>query len=87
MTNTSCFYGDGSLANDWAYVPCHDNKPDFAYSTCCIPNVGDRCLGNGLCDYTSGNYLYRPPCADDDGRGCPSICPDGSSLGLLIGLG
>ncbi|RDA86869.1 hypothetical protein CP532_1428 [Ophiocordyceps camponoti-leonardi (nom. inval.)] len=73
----SCFYGDGSLANDWAYTACRDTTASFPYSTCCVPSAGDRCLSKGLCDYTTGGYLYRGACADERGQGCPSICPDG----------
>ncbi|RCI12355.1 hypothetical protein L249_0478 [Ophiocordyceps polyrhachis-furcata BCC 54312] len=75
----SCFYADGSLANDWAYTACRDTTASFPYSTCCVPSAGDRCLSKGLCDYTTGGYLYRGACADEHGQGCPSICPESSN--------
>src|ERR1700760_657620 len=55
-TNT-CYYPDGSVANDYAYVPCTGSQ----YSTCCNPSEGDVCLSNGLC-YWQGHFPYRAAC-------------------------
>jgi hypothetical protein len=77
----TCFYPDGSAADDLEYEICGDEDTIFS-STCCDIGRGDVCRRNGLCSYT-GNYDYRGACSSENWDQCQDICP-GSKSNMTI---
>ncbi|KLO91722.1 uncharacterized protein LW93_4619 [Fusarium fujikuroi] len=63
---------------DYKYKPCGSGNTTF--STCCLP--GDRCLPNGLCEWT-GHFRYQGACSSDDMSECQFVC-DLKPKGLLV---
>ncbi|KAJ9156760.1 hypothetical protein NKR19_g4189 [Coniochaeta hoffmannii] len=77
----TCYYPDGSVAGTYSWVPC---KGTGTASACCIPNEGDVCMADGLCNWV-GHYYFRGACTDKTWQdpNCAQVCKGDNPSGYV----